>query len=320
VTAYIVRRVLWGIAMLVAVSAITFAIFYLLPSGDPAQLRAGPRASPALVASVRHELHLDDPIWKQFGRYMWRVFTRFDFGRSFQHDTSVRDDIVSRLPATISLTVGAAVLWLAVAGVVGTISALKRRTLVDRLAMGASLVVISAPVYWLGLLVLYLLADDVGRIKLLPGVGSYVPLTQDPWGWFTSLLMPWVVLAASFSAVYARLWRQGLIHTLGQDYIRTARAKGLSERAVIGRHALRGAATPLVTLFGLDLGVLLGGAILVEDVFNIPGVGRYGYDAVRRLDLPSIQGTVLFAAFFIIVMNLIVDIAYAFLDPRVRYG
>ena len=318
--AYIVRRVLWGIAMLVAVSAITFAIFYLLPSGDPAQLRAGPRASPALVASVRHELQLDDPIWKQFARYMWRVFTRFDFGRSFQHDTSVRDDILSRLPATISLTVGAAVLWLAVAGVVGTVSALKRRTLVDRLAMGASLVVLSAPVYWLGLLMLYLLADDVGRIKLLPGVGSYVPLTQDPWGWFTSLLMPWAVLAASFSAVYARLWRQGLIHTLGQDYIRTARAKGLSERVVIGRHALRGAATPLVTLFGLDLGVLLGGAILVEDVFNIPGVGRYGYDAVRRLDLPSIQGTVLFAAFFIIVMNLIVDIAYAFLDPRVRYG
>jgi peptide/nickel transport system permease protein len=319
-TAYIIRRIVWAVAMLVAVSAITFAIFYVLPSGDPAQLRAGPRASPALVASVRHELHLNDPIWKQFVRYMWGVFSRFDFGHSFQHDTSVRDDLLSRLPATISLTAGAAVLWLAVAGIVGTLSALRPRTILDRLAMGGSLVVISAPVYWLGLLALYLFADDVGRIKLLPGAGSYTPLTQDPWRWFTSLLLPWMVLAASFAAVYARILRQGLIEALGEDYVRTARAKGLSERRVIGRHALRGAVTPLVTLLGLDLGVLLGGAILVEDVFNIPGVGRYGYDAIQRLDLPSIQGTVLFAAFFIVVMNLLVDIVYAFLDPRVRYS
>lgn len=318
--AYIARRLLWGVAMLVAVSAITFVIFYLLPSGDPAQLRAGPRASPAVVASVRHQLHLDDPIWKQFARYMWGVFSRFDFGRSFQHDTSVRDDILSRLPATVSLTVGAAVLWLSVAGVVGTVSAVKRRTLVDRLLMGSSLIAMSVPVYWLGLLALYLFADDVGRVKLLPGVGGYVPLTDNPWRWFTSLLMPWAVLAASFAAVYARLLRQGLIDALGEDYVRTARAKGLSRRTVLVRHAMRGAVTPLVTFLGLDVGVLLGGVILVEAVFNIPGVGRYGYDAIQRLDLPSIQGTVLFGAFFIIVMNLVVDIAYAFLDPRVRYS
>jgi peptide/nickel transport system permease protein len=318
--AYIIRRLLWGVVMLVAVSAITFFIFYVLPAGDPAQLRAGPRASPALVVSVRHQLHLDDPMWKQFGRYMWGVFTRFDFGRSFQHDSSVRADILSRMPATLSLTFGAALLWLALAAVVGTISAVRPRTFLDRFSMSASLVVISAPVYWLGLVSLYLFADDVGRVKIFPGIGSYVALTQDPWGWFTSLLLPWMVLAASFAAVYARLLRQGLLDTMGEDYIRTARAKGLSERGVIGRHAMRGAVTPMVTFLGLDVGVLLGGAILVEDVFNIPGIGRYSYDAIQRLDLPSIQGTVLFAAFFIIVMNLIVDIAYAYLDPRVTYA
>jgi peptide/nickel transport system permease protein len=299
---------------------LTFVIFYVLPSGDPAQLRAGPRAGPDLVAAVRQQLHLNDPLPTQYFQYMKGVFTKFDFGKSFQNQTNIRDDIISRLPATISLTVGAVILWLSIAFPIGIISAIKRRSLLDRLTMGGSLVAISAPVYWLGLVALYLFADDVGRYKIFPGIGSYVPISQDPTKWFTSLILPWIVLAASFAAIYARLLRGNLIDTMSEDYIRTARAKGLSERRVVLRHGVRSAVTPVVTILGLDIGILLGGAILTESVFNIPGIGRYSYDALQRQDLPKIQGTVLFAAFFIIVLNILVDVAYAFLDPRVKYA
>jgi peptide/nickel transport system permease protein len=165
-----------------------------------------------------------------------------------------------------------------------------------------------------------LFADDIGRIPILPGAGSYVPISQDPVKWSTSLIMPWFVLAATYAAFYARLLRSNLLEVMGEDYIRTARAKGLDERRVVIRHGMRSAITPVVTAAGLDLGLLLGGAILVETVFNIPGVGRLAWDAIQHSDLPMIQGTVLFGAFFIVIMNLVVDVAYAFIDPRVRYS
>src|SRR4051794_35262168 len=317
---YIIRRLLWGIVLLVAVSALTFIIFFILPSGDPAQLRAGPRAGPDLIASVRHQLHLDESKPQQFGRYMGRVFLHFDLGKSYQNDADVRHQIFSRLPATLSLTLGAVVVWLAVAFPVGIISAIRRRSFLDRLTMGGSLVAISAPAYWLGLVALYLFADDVGKFKIFPGIGSDVPLSEDPAEWFGSLILPWFVLAASFAAIYARLLRGNLIDTMSEDYIRTARAKGLRERRVVMRHGVRSAVTPVVTILGLDIGILLGGAILTESVFNIPGIGRYAFEGIQRLDLPRVQGTVLFAAFFIILLNLLVDIVYAYLDPRVTYG
>ena len=186
--------------------------------------------------------------------------------------------------------------------------------------MGAALVAISAPVYWLGLVALYLFSSDIGKFHLFKGAGSYVPISQDPSVWFQSLIMPWFVLAAAFAAFYARLLRANLIEVMSEDYIRTARAKGLPERRVILRHGVRSAITPIVTAAGLDVGILLGGAILTETVFNIPGVGRLAYEAIQNSDLPLIQGTVLIGAFFIVTANLIVDIAYAFLDPRVRYS
>jgi peptide/nickel transport system permease protein len=203
---------------------------------------------------------------------------------------------------------------------VGIISAIKRRSVADRASMGGALLAISAPVYWLGLLALYLFANDIGLVHIFDGSGTYTPLSQDPGRWFGSLILPWFVLAASFAAFYARLLRANLIDVMGEDYIRTARAKGLPERRVIGRHAMRSAITPIVTVLGLDIGILLGGAILTEDVFNIPGIGRLAYEGIINADLPVIQGTVLFGALFIVVANLVVDIAYAFLDPRVRYS
>ncbi|MEI7691129.1 MAG: ABC transporter permease [Actinomycetes bacterium] len=316
---YILRRLLWVVFLLFAVSFVTFVIFYLLPSADPAVLRAGRQANPALVASIRHQLGLDQPWYVQYGRYMKELIFHFDFGFSYQNGVPVRQLIFSRLPASISLAAGAAVLWLVIGIGVGIIAAVRPRTKLDRASMGAALVGISAPVYWLGLVALYLFSSDIGLIPILPGANSYVPLSEDPFSWFTSLIMPWCVLAVSFAAFYSRLLRGNLTEVLGEDYIRTARAKGLSERRVVFRHGLRSAITPIVTIFGLDLGILLGGAILTETVFNIPGIGRLSYSSIVRSDLPVIQGTVLLGAFFIVFANLFVDILYAFLDPRVRY-
>jgi peptide/nickel transport system permease protein len=317
---YIIRRILWVIVLLFVVSAVTFLIFYLLPSADPAVLRAGRSPNPQLIAEIRHQLGLDQPVYVQYWRYMRNVVLHFNFGFSYQYSASVRSLILDRLPATISLTVGAVIVWLMIGIPIGILSAIRRRSLTDRFAMGAALLAISAPVYWLGLVCLYLFSNDIGVVHIFDGAGSYTGLTNDPVHWFNSMLLPWLVLAASFAAFYSRLLRSNLIETMSEDYIRTARAKGLAERRVVWRHGVRAAITPIVTILGLDIGGLLGGAILVETVFNIPGVGRLAYDGIQNADLPVIQGTVLFGAFFIVVANLIVDIVYAFVDPRVRYS
>ena len=317
---FIIRRLLWVIVLLFAVSLITFVIFYIFPSADPATLRAGRRPNPQLVEQIRHNLGLDNPWYQQYFDYMKRLILHRDFGYSYQNNIAVKKQIFDRLPATISLTVGAAVIWLVIGISVGTISAIKSRSLIDRMAMGGALVGISAPVYWLGLVSLYLFANDIGKFKIFPGSGSYVPFSQDPTKWFTSLILPWLVLSAAFAAFYARLLRSNLVETMGEDYIRTARAKGLTERRVVLHHGIRSAITPIVTAAGLDIGILLGGAILTESVFNIPGIGRLAYESIQNSDLPMIQGTVLLGAFFIIFANLVVDVGYALIDPRVRYS
>jgi peptide/nickel transport system permease protein len=318
-TRYIVRRSLWVVVLLFAVTLLTYVVFYLFPTADPALLRAGRSPSPQRVEEIREILGLDRPWPVQFFDYVKNLVLHFDLGYSFHNDVSIKDAILERLPATISLAIGGLVVWLTAGIAVGVISATRPGSWLDRIAMGGALVAISAPVYWLGLVSLYLLSNDIGVLKIFPGQGSYVPLTEDPVRWFTSLLLPWCVLASTYAAIYARLLRSTMIETLSQDYIRTARAKGLSERRVVMRHGLRGAITPVVTAAGLDLGLVLGGAILVETVFNIPGIGRQAFDAIGQADLPMIQGTVLFGALFIVVANLVVDILYAFLDPRVRY-
>src|SRR4051795_11047060 len=292
----------------------------VLPSADPALLRAGRNPSPEVVQAIRENLGLDKPWYMQYLIYVRDLVLHFDFGYSYQNNIAVRTTIFDRLPATISLAIGAAVVWLIVGIGIGIISAIKKGTILDRAAMGFALLAISAPVYWVGLVSIYLFSKDLG--KLLPifqGSGQYTPFTQDPVQWAAALILPWIVLATAFAAVYARFLRANLLDVMGEDYIRTARAKGLRERKVVFKHGLRSAITPIVTIFGLDLGILFGGAILTETVFNIPGVGRLAFDAIQKSDLPIVQGTVLIGAFAIIMMNLLVDIVYAFLDPRVRY-
>jgi peptide/nickel transport system permease protein len=318
--AFIVRRLLWSVVLLLVVSFITFVVFTLLPSADPALLRAGRNPSPDVVAAIRKNLGLDKPWYAQFGIYIRNLALHFDFGYSYQNNVAVRTTIFDRLPATASLAIGGAVVWLLVGIPIGIVSAVKRGTMLDRVAMSGALIAISAPAYWLGLVVIYLFSKDLGKVApIFDGSGQYTPITQDPLAWASALVLPWIVLATAFSAVYARFLRANLLDVLGEDYIRTARAKGLAERRVVLKHGVRSAITPTVTMFGLDLGILFGGAILVEAVFNIPGIGRLAFDSIQKSDLPMVQGTVLIGALAIVLMNLIVDVVYAFLDPRVRY-
>ncbi|HET6865940.1 MAG TPA: ABC transporter permease [Solirubrobacteraceae bacterium] len=316
---FIARRILWAIALLFIVSGVIFLIFYILPSADPAVLRAGRNAGTQQIANIRHSLGLDRPIYVQYVLYMRQVFLHFDFGYSYEYNVPVRQLIFSRLPATAWLVIGGMIVWLAIGLTVGIISASRRRSLTDRLSMTVSLTFISAPTFWLGLVSLYLFADDIGRFKVFAGQGSFATAStvfQKAW----AMVLPWLILAASSAAVYARYMRASMIDTLGEDYIRTARAKGLPERRVLLRHSLRSAITPIVTLVGLDLGTLLAGqAIITETVFNIPGLGRLLAQSIGVSDLATIQGVTLFGAFFIVFFNLVVDIGYAYLDPRVRY-
>lgn len=314
---YIIRRLLWTVLLLFLISVITFVIFNILPSADPALLRAGKNPTPEGIAAIRQQLGTDRPKIDQFGSYLSDLVFHFNFGRSYINDVDVKATILDRLPNTLYLISGAAVIWFFFGVVIGTISAIRRGSLLDRFAMGSALVLISAPVYWLGLVVTYLFSSDLGKYPLLPGVGAY----QNAHGVFGkayALLMPWLVLAAAFAAIYARLLRSNLLEVMGEDYIRTARAKGLPGASVI-RHGLRSAITPLITVLGLDLGILVGGAILTETVFSIPGIGRLSFDAIQRGDLQTIQGTTLFLALAVCLSSLVVDILYAFLDPRVRY-
>ena len=337
--AYIIRRLIWVGALLFFISLITFVIFSVLPAGDPAALRAGRQPSPALLDSIRETLGLDRSKPHQFYRFMLDVLPfvayneggfldlKFDaspylgiyLGRSFQNEVDVLPEIFDRLPATIFLTSGAVIVWLCLGIPIGMLSAIRSRTLGDRFVMILALIAISCPVYFLGLVSIYLFDENIGRWQVMPGNGAY----QEADGIFdkgAALFMPWLVLSASFAAIYARFLRGNLIEVMSEDYIRTARAKGLTERRIVLKHGVRSALTPIVTLLGLDIGILLGGAILTETVFNIQGIGRYAYEAIVRSDLPVIQGTVLFGAFFIVMMSLLVDIVYAFLDPRVRYS
>ena len=315
---FLLRRLAWTVALLLAVSALTFLVFYTLPSADPATLRAGRAASPELLAQVRADLGLREPVHEQFRLYMRALVLHGDLGFSYRTGAPVRDEIADRLPATLSLTGGAVLLWLALGIPLGIAAALHPRGRLDRLAMGGALLAVCAPVYFTGLVALYLFSDDIGVLPLLPGAGSYRGVTEDAGAWLGSLVLPWLVLAATSAAIYARFLRGSLLEAMSQQHVEAARARGLSERRVVAAHGVRSAITPVVTLLGLDVGILLGGAVLTESVFNVPGVGKLAVDAIEAGNLPLIQGTVLLGALFVVAASLVVDLLYALLDPRVR--
>jgi peptide/nickel transport system permease protein len=316
---YIIRRLLWSVLLLFVVSFITFVMFILLPSADPAVLRAGRQPTPELIAAIRENLGLDKPWYHQYYVYMRELVLHFDFGYSYQNNISVRTTIFDRLPATISLAIGAAVVWLIVGISIGIISAIKRGTLMDRAAMGFALLAISAPVYWVGLVSIYLFSEDLGKLApIFKGSGQYTPFTEDPIAWASALILPWLVLATAFAAIYARFLRANLLDVMGEDYIRTARAKGLGERRVVYRHALKNAAVPFLTVSGLSLGFMLSGTIVIETVFSWPGMGRLIVQAVPGRDFPVIQAAVFLFAILFVAVNLVVDVLQGLLDPRAR--
>jgi peptide/nickel transport system permease protein len=318
---YIARRLFWTAIVIATVLAITFVVFYLLPAGDPALRFAGKNPTAQELMLIRHRLGLDQPWYVQFAKYIERFFRGDQYGwpglgYTFSGQTSVLKLISDRAPRTLFLIAGAAVIWLFSGVAIGILSAVRRRTLVDRAAMGFALFGISAPVFWLGLMGLYIFWQKLGWSA---GTG-YVSPADDLGGFFAHMWLPWVVLAMLYAAFYARMTRNNLLETLGEDYIRTARAKGLTERRVIFKHGLRASLTPIVTMFGLDIALLVGGAVITESVFNLQGLGYLAINGALTQDLPTVLGVVLLAAVAVALMNLIVDVLYAFIDPRVRYA
>ncbi|WP_412737936.1 ABC transporter permease [Krasilnikovia sp. MM14-A1259] len=331
--AYIIRRVINAILTLLVVTLVTFGIFFMVPKitgSDPALLYIGKTADKVSVEGIRTKLGLGDPVIVQYGKFLKGLVAGRDYangpdvthcpapcmGYSFKTDQEVTPLLLSDLPVTISLAIGAAVIWLIMGVGAGVISALRKGSLLDRAVMSTALAGVSMPIYFTALLSS---AIFVYWLEWLPNP-SYTPFTENPAQWAAGLILPWVTLAFLFAATYARLTRANMLETLGEDYIRTARAKGLRERSVISKHALRSGLTPIITIFGLDLGALLGGAILTETAFNLHGIGLQALAAIKGNDLPIIIGVTLIAAFFIVTINLIVDLLYGVIDPRVRLG
>ncbi|MFI6763060.1 ABC transporter permease [Micromonospora sp. NPDC050417] len=323
---HVALRLLGMVGTLLVISVLTYAVFYLLPA-DPAQLSCGKPCTPQRLADASAFMGYDKPWLQQYLDFLGGIFAGRHFGSgaaavecaapcfgySFRLNASVTDLIVERAPVTFSIAVGAALLWLVIGVAAGVFAAVRRGTMIDRAAMSLATIGVSTPSYLAALLGILLFGFTLNMVP----VGGYVPLTEDPVGWAWHLVLPWCVLALLSAAVYARLTRAQMLEVLSEDYIRTARAKGLRERRVVGRHALRNVLIPVVTVFGLDLGTLLGGAVISERVFSMQGLGALLLDAVGNVDLPLIVGITLFSAFLVIFANFLVDLVYGVLDPRV---
>jgi peptide/nickel transport system permease protein len=320
---YIARRLLWTLLVVAVVLLITFVVFYLLPAGDPALRFAGKNPRPEQLALIRHRLGLDQQWYMQFWHFLKNFVTGDNAGwpglgytYAGGGQTSVLSLVIERAPRTLLLIAGAAVLWLTSGVAVGVLSAVKRRSLADRFAMGFALFGISTPVFWLGLMFLFIFWRQLGWT----GGSGYISPTDSPTGFISHMILPWTALALLYAAFYARMTRNNLLETVGEDYIRTARAKGLSERRVIFKHGLRASLTPIVTMFGLDIALLVGGAVITESVFNLQGLGYLAINSALQQDLPIVLGVVLVGSVAVAIANLVVDILYAFIDPRVRYA
>jgi peptide/nickel transport system permease protein len=321
VLTFIVRRALWTVLVMFVITVLVFVIFFKIPGVDPARAIAGRNPSPQIMAEVRHQFGLDRPFPVQYAMMMKDLFITRDLVSYSNQGQKVVPEIIAATPATLSLVFGAAVIWVVVSIAMGVAAAVFRGTVWDPLLMIVALIGISMPVFWVGEvanLITQSRLHDTFLFSWVPPLG-YTPLTQDPVGWFKGLLIPWVTLSILYIGLYARVLRANLIEVGSEDFVRTARAKGLTERRVLLRHTLRNSMITFTSLFGLDFGVLVaGGALLTEVVFAIHGVGYLTYQSLTNLDLPTIMATVVYGAFFIVLANMLVDIGYAWLDPRVR--
>jgi peptide/nickel transport system permease protein len=312
---FIIRRLIGALLVLIAVSFITYLIFVKIPGGDPAFRIAGRTATAQNIEDIRQKLKLDAPFYEQYWAMMKSLFSGSLV--SYSSQLNVVDQIKAGIPATFSLCIGAAVIWLFFGILVGIISAVTAGRWSDRVITVLALIGISLPVFWLGLMARYFFAQG-HPFAFMPD-GGYVPFTANPWQWFVHLLMPWWVLAVLFIGFYGRVLRSNILDTINEDYVRTAKAKGLPYRRVMVKHVLRNSLIPIVTLFGLDFAAVIGGsAILTETVFDLKGVGWYAAQAVQDLDLPPIMGVTIYATFFIVLFSVVVDLTYAWLDPRIR--
>jgi peptide/nickel transport system permease protein len=320
VATFAIRRALWLLVVLFAISVLVFLIFFATPGVDPARQMAGRNPSAETIKNIKHEFGLDRALPIRYGLMMKHMFISRDL-ISYGSHTRVIPEILSATPVTLSLVFGAAVIWVIFSILTGVAAAVFRGTVIDPILMILALIGISIPVFWLGEVVNLVTQSrlhDFFLFSWVPPLG-YTPLTQDPLMWFEQLVFPWLTLSVLYIGFYARVLRANLIETENEDYIRTARAKGLSERRVLLRHTLRTSMITFVSLFGLDFGILVGGgALLTEVVFGLPGVGLLTYNSLTALDLPVIMTTVVYGAFFITLANALVDLLYAWLDPRVR--
>ena len=318
---FIVRRLLWAVLVMFVITAFVFVLFFKTPGIDPARAIAGRNPSPQILAEIRHQFGLDKPFPVQYGLMMKDMFITRDLVSYSNQGQKVVPEIFAAAPATLSLVFGAAVIWVVMSIVLGIAAALLRGTIVDPLLMILALIGISMPVFWAGEvanLITQSRFHDTFLFSWVPPLG-YTSFTQSPVGWFKGLIIPWITLSILYIGLYARVLRANIIETESEDYVRTARAKGLTERRVLMRHTLRGSMITFVSLFGLDFGALVaGGVLLTEVVFAIHGIGYLTYLSLTNLDLPTIMATVVYGAFFIVLANALVDIAYAWLDPRVR--
>jgi peptide/nickel transport system permease protein len=310
---FVIRRLFSMVVVLIAISILTFLIFQAIPNGDPAERMAGRKSTRETVEAIRKDWGFDKPIYAQYVRTMKNIFT----GKviSYTQQVDVVDEIRHDMPATLSLAIGAGLIWLGLGIAVGVISALNAGGYIDRGVTVLALIGVSTPVFFLGAVGLYVLAF---KVQVFPN-GGYVALTKNPLDWLAHMILPWMVLSVLFIGVYSRVLRSTMLETMHEDFVRTARAKGLGERQVIRRHVLRNSLIPIVSLWGLDFAAVIGGAaILTESVFNLQGVGQYAAQSIQALDIPPILVIVMFGSFFVVVLSAVTDVLYALLDPRIR--
>jgi len=316
---YLVRRILWAIVLFLTITVVSYVIFFIIPA-DPAKLACGQRASPECIRNASEHLGLDKPVYEQYGRFLTQLVVHHNLGKSYFNRQSVNETVTNAAPVTASLVLGGAVLWMLIALPIGILSALKPRSLLDRTSMVFVLVGISAHPVWIGLILSYVVGFKLGWTPITGYCDFINPSTGcgGPVQWAYHMILPWITFAVLFAALYVRMIRANVMEASGEDYVRTARAKGAPEHTVIRTHILRNALLPVVTMLGMDIGVALGGAIFTETVFALPGLGQTALVAITNFDLPTVQGVVVFATISIIVFNLIVDLLYAVIDPRIR--